>query len=146
MPNDYVDRVVKDFRKCMTSEYDLDKEVVVSLCEMLRTSLKKVSPPTSRRARGGKTRQRRRKSAYNVYVREMMKDADIKALGHKDKMAAIGSRWKDLNDGDKEPYKTIASDENTKDEEAAAATLAAASEAVAETSAETSAEAEETSA
>jgi hypothetical protein len=120
MPNTYVDKVVAVFRKSVAESYELEDEVVISLALLVRKALEKVTPPTARRTRS-KQKQRRKKSAYNMFVREMMKDEVIRALGHKNKMAAIGSRWTTLEDDDKEPYKSMANDENASDEAAATA-------------------------
>ncbi len=114
--NSYVDKIVALFRKKVTENYELEDEVIISLSEIVRKSVDAVSPPTARRTRS-KPKQRRKKSAYNMFVRVMMQDEDIKSLGHKNKMSAIGSKWTSLVDEDKEQYKSMADDENKRDEE-----------------------------
>ena len=138
MPNTYIDKVVQVFRKSVAENYELDDDTIISLSEFVRKALEKVQPPAARRTRS-KQKQRRKKSSYNMFVREMMKDEQIKQLGHKNKMSAIGSRWTALSDEDKEPYQSMANDENARDAEAA---KDAASEAEAEVEAEAEASTE----
>jgi hypothetical protein len=54
----------------------------------------------------------RKKSAYNVYVREMMKTESIQALDHKQKMGAIAGSWNALTEEQKKVYADMASNEN----------------------------------
>ena len=49
----------------------------------------------------------RKKSAYNLFVKEKMQDADIKSLSHKDKMSKIAEKWKTC---DKEIYAKMAAE------------------------------------
>jgi hypothetical protein len=56
-------------------------------------------------------KQKRKKSAYNVYVREMMQHPDISSLNHKEKMVAIAARWKGMSDEDRALYATKAASE-----------------------------------
>ena len=111
MTTEYSERVVLLFKKSVLAEYDLEEEVVASLCNKVKATLKKINLPPSRRQRG-KNRQRRRKSAYNLFVREMMKDEKIKEHDHRDKMAAIGQRWKLIKPDEKTRFQTMADKEN----------------------------------
>ena len=115
MSNTYLDKIVGKFRKELTDSYELDNDIIVSIISLLRKAYNEVAPPTARRTRS-KQKQRRKKSAYNMFVRVMMQDEDIKSLGHKNKMSAIGAKWTSLADEDKEEYKSMASDENERDE------------------------------
>lgn len=49
----------------------------------------------------------RKKSAYNLFVKEKMQDADIKSLSHKDKMSKIAEKWQTC---DKEKYAKMAAE------------------------------------
>ena len=60
-------------------------------------------------------------------------------FGHKNKMSAIGSRWTALSDEDKEPYQSMADDENARDAEAAKEAVSAAEEASTDVEASTEA-------
>lgn len=120
------DRLVaaeETFRAALTSQYDLESEYIDAFCKVFRET---VSPllaetTTTRRARGSsKPKKLRKKSAYNVYVREMMMTEGIKSLDHKKKMGAIAGKWRELTDDDKVPYTEKATAENDKAEEASA--------------------------
>jgi len=107
------DKVVEEFRRSVTETYELDEEVVSNLCNFVTSAITTVGLPTAR----GRTRRthttRRRKSGYNVFVRTMMStDDDIKQLSHRDKMAAIGKRWKELGDEERTEFNTLAKEEN----------------------------------
>lgn len=129
MPNDKsTERVAaaeETFRKLVLDQYDLEDDFVSAMCGFFRTAvepLSEVSVTTKRpraAASGDKPKKLRKKSAYNVYVREMMKTKDIQELDHKQKMGAIATVWKTLNDEDKTPYTKMANDENTENSAAA---------------------------
>lgn len=51
-------------------------------------------------------------SAYNVFVREMMKTNDIKNLHSKLRMGAINKLWKKLDEGGRTTYTKMANKEN----------------------------------
>jgi hypothetical protein len=55
--------------------------------------------------------KKKRKSGYNDYVREMMKHEDIASLNHKEKMVAIGGRWKAMSEEARAEYSSKASSE-----------------------------------
>ena len=58
--------------------------------------------PKKKKAKGPK--KPRKTSAYNVYVKEKMQDATVKAAPQKEKMSLIGTMWKQLDDAGKAPY------------------------------------------
>lgn len=113
------------FRTQLLEQYDLESDFVDSICGFFRSAVAPLAEaaPAPKRARGGssKPRRQRKKSAYNVYVREMMKTEDIQKLSHKEKMGAIAALWKDLDDEGKVPYTDMANAENTAAAEAAEA-------------------------
>jgi hypothetical protein len=104
------------FRNLVLNQYDLEEDFVSAICGFFRTAAEPLAEssatPKRSRATTGKPKKARKKSAYNVYVREMMKTDDIQKLNHKEKMGAIASCWKELNDDDKTPYTKMANDEN----------------------------------
>jgi hypothetical protein len=109
------------FRKSVEAQYELDVSFVSDICEKFVAAvlpLAEVAASTTpkRRVAGGsvavKEKKQRKKSSYNVYVREMMKTPKIQDLNHKEKMGAIAECWKALNDDDKIPYNLMAKEEN----------------------------------
>lgn len=118
----YVDTVVELFRSKLVEKYSLDEPVVKDICALLGESVTEAGVPAAgkRQRRAGTTR--RKKSGYNVYVREKMaEDEEIKQLSHREKMAAIGARWKALTDDEKQEYNDKAQTENDAATEVAAA-------------------------
>ena len=83
----------ESFRTLILNQYDLEDDFVSAICGFFRTAAETLSEGTTapKRSRliSSKTKKLRKKSAYNVYVREMMKTEDIQKLNHKDKMGAI---------------------------------------------------------
>ena len=104
------------FRKLVLESYDLEEDFVNVLCEYWRKSVESVvetlTVPKRSRAASGKPKQRRKKSAYNVYVREMMKTPEIQELDHRMKMSAIAAEWKKLTVDAKTQYTDMANEEN----------------------------------
>lgn len=102
------------FRSEVSESYDIDSEVISALCEMFAKHAKGLTELAPKRARGVKTteKKQRKKSGYNIFVREMMQDPEIVTVPHKEKMQAIAARWKELSDEDKQPYNATASSEN----------------------------------
>lgn len=128
-----VDQVVDRFRTLVNDTYVLDEEVVKNMCEYVRQAEAAVPLPSGRRARprasetaegasdvtgSAVVKKPRNKSAYNVYVREMMQAENIKSMNHREKMGAIASLWKGLSETEREDYKTLASKENEAQEQA----------------------------
>ena len=113
------------FRKLVLEQYDLEDDFVNTICGYFRTAAEPLlegAPVSKRGARAGgasRPKKQRKKSAYNVYVREMMKTDDIQKLNHKEKMGAIAALWKGLSDTDRSPYADMAETENTDSSESA---------------------------
>jgi hypothetical protein len=105
------------FKNLLLEAYDLEPDFVDAVCKNFRkaaTPLAEASVATKRtRNASDKPKKTRKKSAYNVYVREMMKTPDIKDLDHKQKMGAIAKLWKELSADDRTPYAEMANDENS---------------------------------
>lgn len=117
----FTEKVVVEFRNHVTDTYELDSEVVDTLCKFVAQSCETVGVPTGGRTRTRRaTTTKRKKSGYNVYVRTLMsEDDEIKNLSHREKMTAIGGRWKSLSDAQREEFNTRAREENEKESAAA---------------------------
>ena len=118
------------FRGLILDNYEMDSGFVDTVCEYWTqtvtplleasatetTAVVAVKKPRATKAAttdaADKPKQRRKKSAYNVYVREMMKTPGIQALDHKHKMRAIADQWRDLDDVAKSQYVKMATLEN----------------------------------
>lgn len=121
----FSEKVVDEFRRCVTETYELDDEVVGSLCNFVGAAIKTVGVPTGRGRTRRATTTKRKKSGYNVFVRNMMSsDADIMKLDHRQKMAAIGARWKGLSEEERTEFNDLAKEENENENETAATTEA----------------------
>ena len=129
-----LDTATATFRSNVETEYELDQEVVDQLCVFFKTNAASLSGAAAAPAAGGKvkvtkkpaakktaekaapaaddTKSVRKKSAYNVFVRTMMQDDSVKALEHKDKMSAIATLWKALNEEGKAKYTKLAAELN----------------------------------
>lgn len=113
-----VDQVEETFRKRMLETYDLEDAFVNDICSMVRDAVESLAttasaaPKSRARNTQSKAKKQRKKSAYNVYVREMMKTEDIQKLNHKEKMGAIAALWKQLDGEAKSPYTDMANVEN----------------------------------
>jgi hypothetical protein len=140
-----LDKAVNAFRANVQEEYELDTEVVDRLCVFFRNNVSgltvadkaektdKVEKTDKAPKKGAvkKTAEKvavpetpktvRKKSAYNVYVREMMKTPAVSALNHRDKMCAIATLWKAMTDADKVKYTQMAVECN--DTESVSATI-----------------------
>jgi len=121
-----LDTAVEKFKASVQSEYELDAEVVQRLCEFFRENAQGNAPKAVKAKAKGKTKAAetapvpaapvvapvpktlRKKSAYNVYVREMMKTPDVSILNHRDKMSAIALLWKALDEPGKTKYADLA--------------------------------------
>lgn len=127
------------FRSLIVDNYEMDGEFVDKVCEfwtqtvtslletvpVAATTVSVAATPKKRTTKtnsaattdstlveSDKPKQRRKKSAYNVYVREMMKTDDIQQLDHRQKMRAIADQWRTLDDVGKATYVSIAAVEN----------------------------------
>lgn len=105
----FSDQVVTHFRGSVTTTYELEDDVVNMLCTFVRKAIDEVGLPTKAgRARATPT-TRRKKSGYNLFVKEQMtNDADIKQLSHREKMSAVGQKWKLLDADAKNKYNDLA--------------------------------------
>jgi len=118
---EFTKKVCETFIDSVTKAYDLDEDFITSLREKLNEAIQQVGVPSGRGRGGAKTtRRRKKKSGYNVFVREMMADEEIKALDHRKKMSAIGARWKSLDKEQKDEYNDMATQENATNEAAEA--------------------------
>jgi hypothetical protein len=107
------------FRKQVLESYDLEEEFIKKLCDIFSDACDKHLSCSTTTAKGAtaakssaKPKTKRKKSAYNLYVREMMKTEEIQTLDHKEKMSAIAKQWKALDDAAKVEYTEMASNEN----------------------------------
>ena len=108
------------FREAVANQFELETDFLDTLCELyVNTTLplvaeaKTATKKAAKEDAPAKVRQPRKKSAYNVYVREQMKTDEIKSIDHKSKMGAIAKSWMELNDEDKKVYTDMAASENT---------------------------------
>jgi hypothetical protein len=106
----------ESFKSLLLEQYDLEGDFVAAICGIFRKAAEPLAEATAspKRARSAsnKPKKTRKKSAYNVFVREMMKTDEIKDLDHKQKMGAIAKLWKELGVDDRTPYADMASEEN----------------------------------
>lgn len=131
-----LEAAVKNFRERLLTTYELEDQFIDSVCDLFRetaTPLLEVAPVRARAGRaavssaaatttpaagaeavaaGKPAKKGRKKSAYNVYVREMMKTTEIQSLDHKMKMSAIATEWKKLDTENKAVYTNLANAEN----------------------------------
>lgn len=125
--NDRLAVAEESFRAQIVAQYELDADFVNAVCGFFRTSAEPlleggVAPKRARAtatatatadaSSAAKPKKSRKKSAYNVFVREMMKSADVQKLDHKEKMGAIAALWKGLGDDSKVQYTDLAKTEN----------------------------------
>lgn len=116
MASNFSEKVTDQFRNLVTSTYDLEDSIVDQLCTFVSDAITRVGVPSGRGRARKQTTTRRKKSGYNVFVRTMMsQDEEIKKLNHKEKMAAIGARWKELDEAGKGEYNDLAKKENETD-------------------------------
>ncbi len=119
------------FRAQVLESYDLEEDFIKKLCDIFSATCDKhlsCSTTSTTSAKGAtvaksstKPKTKRKKSAYNLYVREMMKTEEIQTLDHKEKMSAIAKQWKSLDDTAKVEYTEMANSENAAASEAVAA-------------------------
>jgi len=127
-----MDKAVASFRSSVVGDYELDTEIVDQLCNLFRQNASTlVSAPVKTSKKSEKAEKAsvttakpaaekaekpvkvvvekapRKKSAYNLFVKEKMQDVDIKSLSHKDKMSKIAEKWKTC---DKETYAKMAAE------------------------------------
>ncbi len=122
-----VTKAAAAFRASIAEEYELESDFLDTMERLFvkaATPLASVTEAADKKtvraakdAAPAKTRAPRKKSAYNVYVREQMKTAEIQAISHKEKMSAIASGWNALTDDQKKVYADLANGENVETEE-----------------------------
>lgn len=107
------------FKLLLEEQYELETDFVATVCGLFRKAAEPLAEasaaPKRTRAASNKPKKTRKKSAYNVFVREMMKSDEIKDRDHREKMGAIAKLWKDLGDEARAPYTEMANDENAVD-------------------------------
>ena len=108
------------FRKQVLDLYDLEDDFIKKLCDAFSDACEKhlsssngVGKSANAAKVSTKNKTKRKKSAYNLYVREMMKTEEIQSLDHKDKMCAIAKQWKSISEVDKAKYIEMANNENS---------------------------------
>ena len=117
LDTEIVDQLCNLFRKnaegltCATAKPKKAKaEKTTTDTASVATTTKSVKS-TGKAAKAEKTEKAdkvpRKKSAYNLFVKEKMQDADIKSLSHKDKMSKIAEKWQTC---DKEKYAKMAAE------------------------------------
>ena len=113
-----IDESEKFFRKQVLAQFELEEAVMDQICSIYRSSVEKyhgkaaASTGAKASAVAKADRPKRKRSAYNVFVREQMKTDNIRALDHKAKMSAIATLWKGLPEDEKTPYTEMAAREN----------------------------------
>jgi hypothetical protein len=121
-----MEQAVSGFRASVVGDYELDAEIVDQLCDLfqknaaLLLSVKAEKPVKVKKAEKAEKpvkpaaekaekaeKAPRKKSAYNLFVKEKMQDETIKSLNHKDKMKRIAEMWQTC---DKETYTKMAAE------------------------------------
>jgi hypothetical protein len=106
----------ESFKTLLLEQYDLESDFVAAICVIFHKAAEPLAEssgaPKRARSASNKPKKTRKKSAYNVFVREMMKTDEIKDLDHKQKMGAIAKLWKGLGDDDRTQYADMATEEN----------------------------------
>jgi hypothetical protein len=121
-----VTKASETFRESVAANFELEADFLNTITELfvkaaapLAAEAKKSAASRTQSVAGSeaakaepKARAPRKKSAYNVYVREQMKTADIQGVDHKQKMGAIAGRWNALSEEEKKIYADMANGEN----------------------------------
>jgi hypothetical protein len=128
-----MEQAVSGFRASVVGDYELDAEIVDQLCNLFQKNaalllsekavkvkkaadekpvkpVKPVKPASEKAEKSEKPateKAPRKKSAYNLFVKEKMQDETIKSLNHKDKMKRIAEMWQTC---DKETYTKMAAE------------------------------------
>lgn len=126
-----VTKASEDFRQEVTNSYEMDDifiDAVVAmfvkhasgLCAPVEAPAAKAPRKAAKAAAApGEPKTSRKKSAYNVYVRQQMSTAEIKGVPHKEKMGKIAQSWAALSEEEKAEYKEMARQENESQPETA---------------------------
>jgi hypothetical protein len=132
--------VVSAFTNQVKQKYDLGEEFITEISKMMtgvltpyhiysapqvaakapRTRKPKASAAAAAGADAGaavaaadaKVKKPRKASAYNIYVKEKMQEATVKAVPQKEKMGMIGKMWAALSTEQKQPYNVLAEAQN----------------------------------
>jgi hypothetical protein len=119
--------ICESFASQVLDRYQLDETVMDQMKEVVRTVLNEYyiyreepSVPTDDAATqtGGKSKKAdgpkkpRKSSAYNLYVKDMMQDPEVKLVPQKEKMSIIGKKWQTLNEAGRAPYQARATELN----------------------------------
>ena len=79
-----------------------DGDVVEVVGDLLKEFVKMSSVNNStKKANKSKVKKKRKKSAYNIFVKEMSKSEEIKELPNKDRFCALGKMWKSYDEEEK---------------------------------------------
>jgi hypothetical protein len=116
------------FRESVAAQFELESDFLDTITDLFvkaAQSLGSAAAPSKKSGRAAASavapaeaapvkaaRAPRKKSAYNVYVREMMKTESVQALDHKQKMGAIAGSWNALTKEQKDVYANMANNEN----------------------------------
>ena len=123
-----VTKASEAFRESVAAQFELESDFLDTITELFVKAAQPLAEAAPAAKKGGRVaaaasseaapaaakaaRAPRKKSAYNVYVREMMKTESIQALDHKQKMGAIAKSWNELGDEGKKEYTDLANSEN----------------------------------
>ncbi len=105
----YTRNIVDTFSKLLSDSYYLEPEIITNLKKILTNCIKASLQTTKKR------RKPRRKTGWNLYVRLMMEQEDIKNLKYSEKLKYIGLSWKALSDVERQKYEISAVSENAVD-------------------------------
>jgi len=111
-----VSSAMQGFRDEVTSEYQIEEDFADKICELFELHATPLTEFSQKRkntgAKNGSNKPRRKKSAYNIFVRDQMATDVIKVTKHKEKMAKIAELWKSITDEEKVTYQESADVEN----------------------------------
>jgi hypothetical protein len=113
------------FRAALSNDYELENDFLDAMENLFMVSARPLltessaiqtggTPAPKRRTKKVQTtasgasddsvKDPRRKSAYNMYVKEQMNTDDVKGIDHKKKMAHIATTWRALDEAGKKVY------------------------------------------
>jgi len=129
-------KIVEKITSNISANYGIDGAILTDFSSMMMNALAEYyvydSDPTKapRKSKAAKDdaakgpKKPRKTSAYNVYVKKMMQEPDIKTIPQKEKMAKIGERWATVPQAEKDSYQAQADAENSANPALADATTA----------------------
>lgn len=122
-------RATKRFRKELLDSFELDSELVEQFTDIFSRHAESLtsigvahsgssdepseSEQVTEHVHEPVQKRVRKRSAYNVYVREQMQTEEIKAVPHKERMRHIAGLWKNVSEEDRSGYKSKADEENS---------------------------------